>query len=87
MKRGCAFYPKKVGPICESSDVLGKARQLSVEQDDLLVVCSAGAYGFSMASNYNSHPRPAEVMIMEQQHALIRQRESFDDLWLGEVIL
>lgn len=76
-----------VGPICESSDVLGKARQLSVEQDDLLVVCSAGAYGFSMASNYNSHPRPAEVMIMQQQHALIRQRESFDDLWLGEVIL
>ena len=74
-----------VGPICESSDVLAYQRELSVQQDDLLVVCSAGAYGFSMASNYNSHPRPAEVMLIgEQQHKIIRQRESFDDLWRGE---
>jgi len=74
-----------VGPICESSDVLAHQRELSVQQDDLLVVCSAGAYGFSMASNYNSHPRPAEVMLIgEQQHKVIRQRESFDDLWRGE---
>lgn len=74
-----------VGPICESSDVLAHQRDLSVQQDDLLVVCSAGAYGFSMASNYNSHPRPAEVMLIgEQQHKVIRQRESFDDLWRGE---
>nr|WP_218055847.1 diaminopimelate decarboxylase [Gilliamella apicola] len=77
-----------VGPICESSDVLAYQRELSVKQDDLLVICSAGAYGFSMASNYNSHLRPAEVMLIDdKQHKLIRQRESFDDLWRGEVVL
>ncbi|SCB75197.1 diaminopimelate decarboxylase [Gilliamella intestini] len=83
-----SFVYNVVGPICESSDVLAYQRELSVKQDDLLVICSAGAYGFSMASNYNSHPRPAEVMIIdEQQHKLIRQRESFDDLWRGESVL
>ena len=76
-----------VGPICESSDVLAYQRELSVEQDDLLVICSAGAYGFSMASNYNSHPRPAEVMLESNQHKLIRERETFDDLWRGELVL
>nr|WP_232351537.1 MULTISPECIES: diaminopimelate decarboxylase [unclassified Gilliamella] len=77
-----------VGPICESSDVLAYQRELSVEQDDLLVICSAGAYGFSMASNYNSHPRPAEVMLEDSnQHKLIRERETFDDLWRGELVL
>ncbi|OCG18784.1 MULTISPECIES: diaminopimelate decarboxylase [unclassified Gilliamella] len=83
-----SFVYNVVGPICESSDVLAYQRQLSVNQDDLLVICSAGAYGFSMASNYNSHPRPAEVMLIdEQQHKLIRKRESFEDLWHGEVVL
>ncbi|OCG18244.1 diaminopimelate decarboxylase [Gilliamella sp. Fer1-1] len=82
------FIYNVVGPICESSDVLAYQRALSVKQNDLLVICSAGAYGFSMASNYNSHPRPAEVMLInEQQHKLIRQRESLDDLWRGEVVL
>ncbi|OCG03163.1 diaminopimelate decarboxylase [Gilliamella sp. wkB112] len=77
-----------VGPICESSDVLAYQRQLSVKQDDLLVICSAGAYGFSMASNYNSHPRPAEVMLLnDMQHQVIRQRESLEDLWRGEIVL
>ncbi|OCG07749.1 diaminopimelate decarboxylase [Gilliamella sp. wkB178] len=77
-----------VGPICESSDVLAYQRQLSVQQDDLLVVCSAGAYGFSMASNYNSQPRPAEVMLVaDNQHQVIRQRESIEDLWRGETFL
>lgn len=75
-----------VGPICESSDFLGKERDLSVEQGDLLVVCSAGAYGFSMASNYNSQPKPAEVMIDRTSHRLIRQRETFEMLWQGETI-
>lgn len=75
-----------VGPICESSDVLGKGRELAVKQDDLLVVCSAGAYGFSMASNYNSHPRPAEVLITGQTHRLVRQRETFEQLWQGEIL-
>lgn len=79
------FIYNVVGPICESSDVLAYQRELSVKQDDLVVICSAGAYGFSMASNYNSHPRPAEVMLIDQQqHKLIRQRETFDDLWRGE---
>ncbi|WP_085246664.1 diaminopimelate decarboxylase [Gilliamella mensalis] len=83
-----SFVYNVVGPICESSDVLAYQRKLSVKQDDLLVICSAGAYGFSMASNYNSHPRPAEVMLIdEQQHKLIRERESFEDLWRGEVVL
>ncbi|MWP49375.1 MULTISPECIES: diaminopimelate decarboxylase [unclassified Gilliamella] len=82
------FVYNVVGPICESSDVLAYQRELSIKQDDLLVVCSAGAYGFSMASNYNSHPRPAEVMLIdEQKHKLIRQREAFDDLWRGESVL
>lgn len=75
-----------VGPICESSDVLGKARELAIQQDDLLVICSAGAYGFSMASNYNSHPRPAEVLLKGQTHRLIRQRETFEQLWQGETL-
>lgn len=75
-----------VGPICESSDVLGKGRELAIQQDDLLVVCSAGAYGFSMASNYNSHPRPAEVLLKGQTHRLIRQRETFEQLWQGETL-
>lgn len=76
-----------VGPICESSDVLAYQRELCVEQNDLLVICSAGAYGFSMASNYNSHPRPAEVLLEGKQHKLIRKRETFDDLWRGELVL
>lgn len=75
-----------VGPICESSDVLAYQRELSVKQDDLLVICSAGAYGFSMASNYNSHPRPAEVMLIDDQHKIIRERETFADLWRGEQV-
>jgi diaminopimelate decarboxylase len=80
-------YYNIVGPICESSDVLAYQRELFVEQDDLLVICSAGAYGFSMASNYNSHLRPAEVMLEEgNQHKLIRKREAFDDLWRGELV-
>jgi diaminopimelate decarboxylase len=77
-----------VGPICESSDVLAFQRELSVKQDDLLVICSAGAYGFSMASNYNSHPRPAEVMLIDdKEHQIIRKRETMDDLWQGEIVL
>lgn len=80
-------YPYSiVGPICESSDFLGKGRQLAVEQDDLLVVCSAGAYGFTMASNYNSKPKAAEVLIDETTHRLVRKRETFEMLWQGETI-
>lgn len=70
-----------VGPICESGDFLAKDRDLPpVEPGDLLAVMSAGAYGFSMASNYNSYPRPAEVLVHGDQFAIVRQRESYEDL-------
>ena len=74
-----------VGPICESGDFLGLERQLAgVEEGDLLVVFSAGAYGMSMASNYNTRPRPAEVLVDGAEHRLIRRRETYDDLLATE---
>ncbi len=76
-----------VGPICESGDFLAKKRRLpKVEQGQLLAVMSAGAYGFSMASNYNSRPRVCEVMVKNSSHHVIRARESYDDLVRGENI-
>ena len=65
-----------VGPICESGDFLGKNRDLAIAAGDLLAVCSAGAYGFGMASNYNTRPRAAEVMVDGNQMHLIGERES-----------
>ena len=76
-----------VGPICESADVLGYDRELSVTANDLLAVRSAGAYGFVMASNYNSKPRPAEIMVDGDKLHLARPRESFDELTNSEAIL
>lgn len=76
-----------VGPICESADVLGYARELSIEQGDLLAVRSAGAYGFVMASNYNSKPRPAEVMVDGDQTHIVRERETMEQLTRGEQVL
>ncbi len=74
-----------VGPVCESSDVLARQRRLVLpRQDDLLAVMSAGAYGMSMASNYNSRPRPAEVLVEGDAYRIIRERESIQDLWRGE---
>jgi diaminopimelate decarboxylase len=76
-----------VGPICESSDFLAKDRKLpKAEQGDLLAVMSAGAYGFSMSSNYNSRPRVAEVLVAKDKFFVIRQREDYDDLIRGEII-
>lgn len=76
-----------VGPICESADFLGKDRLLSqVQEGDLLAVYSAGAYGFSMASNYNSRPRVAEVLVDKDKYCVIRQRETYDDLIAREFI-
>jgi diaminopimelate decarboxylase len=76
-----------VGPICESSDFLAKDRKLpKTEQGDLLAVMSAGAYGFSMSSNYNSRPRVAEVLVVKDKFFVIRQREEYDDLIRGEII-
>lgn len=75
-----------VGSVCESSDFLGKDRQLAPALGDVLALTGAGAYGFVMASNYNSRPRPAEVMCDNGLHRLIRVRETLDDLWRGECI-
>jgi len=73
-----------VGPICETGDFIGFARDLSIEEGDFLAILSAGAYGMSMASNYNSRPRAAEVMIDKNEIHLIRTRETIDDLMAGE---
>ena len=76
-----------VGPICETGDFLGKDRNLCIQSNDLLAVRSAGAYGFTMASNYNSRPRVAEVMVDGNQHYLVRKRETLAQLWQGEQLL
>ncbi|MFC6670321.1 diaminopimelate decarboxylase [Marinobacterium aestuariivivens] len=76
-----------VGPVCETGDFLGKDRQLNLQPGDLLAVCSAGAYGFVMSSNYNTRPRPAEVMVHDNQAYLVRKRESLGDLLHGEQLL
>lgn len=76
-----------VGPVCETGDFLGKDRQIRLSQDDLLVVRSSGAYGFTMSSNYNSRPRVAEIMVDRDDVHLIRERESLSQLWIGEQLL
>ncbi len=76
-----------VGPVCETGDFLGKDRALNLQPGDLLAVCSAGAYGFVMSSNYNTRPRPAEVMVSDNQAYLVRKRESISDLLHGEQLL
>lgn len=73
-----------VGPVCETGCFLGHARHLAVEEGDLLVIKHAGAYGFTMSSNYNTRCRPAEVLVDGEQHYLIRERETFADLIRGE---
>jgi diaminopimelate decarboxylase len=73
-----------VGPICETGDFLGFARDLAIEEGDLLALLSAGAYGMSMASNYNSRPRAAEILVDKNEIHLIRQRETIDGMMAGE---
>jgi len=73
-----------VGPVCESGDWLGRERSLAVRPGDLLAVLSAGAYGMCMASNYNSRPRAAEVMVNGGDAWLVREREDIDALYAGE---
>lgn len=86
-KRRRTVLADVVGPICESSDFLARDRELQdVRPGEFLAVMSAGAYGFSMSSNYNSRPRAAEVMVKGKGHALIRKRESFKDITRGEII-
>ena len=76
-----------VGPICETGDFLGKARNLTLNTNDLLAVTGAGAYGFTMASNYNTRPRAAEVMVDGTEMHVIRHREKLESLWADEAIL
>ncbi len=73
-----------VGPVCETGDFLGKSRDLALRSGDILAVMGAGAYGFAMASNYNSRPRPAEVLIDGDTTHIVRARESLETLWAGE---
>ncbi len=76
-----------VGPVCETSDFLGKERDLTIQAGDLLAIRSAGAYGFTMSSNYNSRPRAVEVMVDKDKIHVIRERETLDDLLKGECLL
>ena len=85
-KTAGSFKADVVGPICESGDFFGKGRILpKVKEGDLIAVMSAGAYGFSMASNYNCRRKPAEVLVTGSKFKVVRRRESFEDLLKGEV--
>jgi len=76
-----------VGPVCETSDFLGKDRPLALQRNDLLAVRSAGAYGFVMSSNYNTRPRVAEIMVDGDQCHVVRERETLAQLYAGESLL
>ena len=76
-----------VGPICESGDFIGFARDLAIREGDYLGLLSAGAYGMSMASNYNSRPRAAEVIVDKNQFHLVRERESLEAMMAGERLI
>ena len=76
-----------VGPVCETSDFLGKQRELAIAEGDYIAQRSAGAYGASMSSNYNSRPRTAEVLVDGNKAHLIRRRESLSELWALESIV
>ena len=85
--RGREEYYDVVGPVCESADVLGRDRELAVESGDLLAVTQAGGYGFVMSSNYNSRPRPAEVMVDGDRFHIVRPRQPIAELYAGETPL
>ena len=76
-----------VGPVCESGDFFAKQRPLKIKDHDLIAIMSAGAYGFTMSSNYNSRPRAAEIAIRGDSARVIRDRESFSDLFKHEHLL
>lgn len=76
-----------VGPVCETADFLGKDRELDLQQGELLAICSSGAYGFSMSSNYNSRPKAAEILVDGNKVHLIREREKITDLFSAEKII
>ncbi|MBI5195406.1 MAG: diaminopimelate decarboxylase [Nitrospirae bacterium] len=86
-KNTAKIFADIVGPICESGDFLAKDRKIRrPRQDDLLAVMSAGAYGFSMSSNYNARPRAAEVLVKGKEFFIIRKRETYKDLLHGEKV-
>jgi diaminopimelate decarboxylase len=77
-----------VGPICESGDFFAKDRKLpALKRGDLVCVFSAGAYGYAMASNYNSHPRPCEILVAGKDAKVVTARETMDDLLRNEKIV
>ena len=76
-----------VGPICETGDFIGFARDMAIEEGDLLAILSAGAYGMSMASNYNSRPRAAEILIDKNEFHLVRERETNGSMMSGERLI
>ena len=84
---GQAYTYDIVGPICETGDFLGKQRPLNLEENDLLAIRSAGAYGFSMSSNYNTRGRAAEIMVDTDKTYLIRERETIQSLFANEHLL
>lgn len=75
-----------VGPVCESADFLGKNHHLQVEEGDLIAICTVGAYGFVMSSNYNTRPRAAEVLVDKDKIHLVRRREEVKELFADEKI-
>jgi diaminopimelate decarboxylase len=83
-RQGDARRYDLVGPICETGDFLAKDRELVLAEGDLLVIRSAGAYGFTMSSNYNTRGRAAEVMVDGDQAHLVRRRETLEELFAGE---
>jgi len=84
-KAGAVIPVDVAGPVCESADVFATERELPPQaRGDLIAIFSAGAYGFTMASNYNAHPRPAEVMVEGGEFTVVRKRETYEDLVRGE---
>jgi diaminopimelate decarboxylase len=76
-----------VGPLCETGDFLAQDREMpDVEPGELLAILDTGAYGFVLSSNYNTRPRPSEVLVLGRKAELIRPRERLEDLMAGEVL-
>jgi diaminopimelate decarboxylase len=86
-ENGPAQNYEVVGPICETGDFIGHARDLSIRPESLLAVLSAGAYGMSMSSNYNSRPRAAEVIVDGTLVHLVREREQLLQMYAGEKVI
>ena len=87
-KAGAPFVADVVGPICETGDFLARDRELAQrpEAGDLLAIMSAGAYGFTMSSNYNTRPRAAEVLVRGSEYHVVRRRETIEQLVANETI-